>query len=102
MIYPELKLNERQNDLWFKGEDMYAIVLMYSVNEQSEPRFVTGGPYRADQCQERLEAMLNAVEQERFVCVSSHFVHPKNVICIRVAKWKDKKDRILYDGEFYE
>ena len=100
----EITMDDRQNDLWFKEDDdtQYALIVMFSVNQTSEPRFVTAGPMKAPTVVARAEAMLNAVEQGRYVCISSHFINPKNVICIKVDKWKSKSDRFCQDGEFYD
>ena len=100
----EITMAERQNDLWKRDnkDEKYAIILMYSVNDTSEPRFITAGPYKFDTANEKLEKLLNGVEQGRFVCISSHFVNPKNVICIKKDIWKGKNSRIMYDGEFYD
>lgn len=98
----ELPIDDRANDLWMKEGDKYAIILMYSVNQTSEPRFIRGGPYKSDVVEEKLENMLNDVEQGRFVCLNSQFVNPKNVVIIKKDKWKAKADRNTSDGGFYD
>lgn len=98
----ELTMEERNSKIWFKEDTKYAIVLMYSVG-RSEPRFVRAGPMYPDTVLEKLEKMLNDVEQGRFVCINSQFVNPRNVIGIKVDAWKDMGDRRdAKDGEFYD
>ena len=103
MLHPELKLEERNHDLWrpISGQ-YYAIIMMYSVNDTSEPRFITSNQLKYDTALDKLEKMLNDWEQERVVCLNSHFVNPDRIICIKVDKWKDKGSRVNFDGEFYE
>ena len=103
MIYKELTLDERNHDIWKPIDGQYyAIILMYSVNNTSEPRFVASDKLRYNTAMDKLEGLLNDWEQERAVCLNSHFINPKNIICIKLDKWKDKNGRINYDGEFYE
>lgn len=103
MIYKELTLDERNHDIWKPIEGQYyAIILMYSVNNTSEPRFIASNQLKYDTAMKRLETMLNDWEQERVVCLNSHFINPKNIICIKLDKWKDKSNRVNFDGEFYE
>lgn len=99
----ETTLNDRYNDLWLDDEGQkYAIILMYSVNQTSEPRFVRGGPYKSSVCEKKIEAMLNEWENGRAVCLNSHFINPKNIICIKADVWKSKNDRNTSDGGFYD
>lgn len=102
MLYSKITMDERNHDLWMKEDQQYAIILMYSVNESSEPRFISGGPFKPSTVLKRLEDMLNDAEQERFVCINSHFINSKNIICVKVDRWKDKNARVNFDGEFYE
>ena len=102
MEHKELKLNERAHDLWMNEDDSYAIIVMHTVNQSSEPRFITGGPYKMHTVESKLEDILNSVEQERFVCINSHFINPHNIVCVKVDRWKGKNQRVKFDGEFYE
>lgn len=103
MIYKELTLDERHHDIW-KGEEgqYYALIVMYSPYGSSEVRFITSQQLKYNTALKKLEDMLNDWEQERVVCLNSHFVNPKNIVCIKMDRWKDKGSRINYDGEFYE
>lgn len=104
MYKKELDLIDRPNDLWLKDDMQYAITMMFTTNSPSEtkPRFITGGPYKMDTVVKRLKELLNSAEQERFVCLNSQFINPKNVISIKVQKWKDKEERDCTEGNFYE
>ena len=106
MIYNELTMEERQNDLWKRNDDeqLYVVIMMYSVNDTSEPRFIASQSMKWETAVKKLEAMLNAWEQERAVCLNSHFVNPKNIIMIRLDLWKErtKGRQTVFDGEFYE
>lgn len=102
MMNKELTLDERNNDLWDKGEgSKYAIIIMYSVSTSSEARFITSMPLNYDKALVRMEAMLNDWEQGRAVCLNSHFVNPNNIVLIKMDVWKDKT-KSRFDGEFYE
>lgn len=98
----ELTIDDRPNDLWMQEGDKYAIIMMYSVNETSEPRFIRGGPYKPETANEKLDGMLNDAEQGRYVCLNSQFVNPNNIISIKVDRWKGKTDRNNSDGNFYD
>ncbi len=104
MIYKEITMEERNSDVWFdKNKDgNFAITIMYSVSENSSPRFLSGGPFKPDTLWRRLEVILNSIEQERMVCLSAHFINPKNVICVKVSPYKPSNERArTEDGEFY-
>lgn len=103
MSKEELMIKDRKHDLWLKDDIQYAIILMYSVNDsETKPRFITGGPYKPETVEKKLNDMLNSAEQGRYVCHNSQFINPDKIINIKVCKWKDRDNRLNFDGEFYE
>ena len=105
MLYKELTMDERNHDVCFrKNEDQrYAIVIMYSVGAGLQPRYVTSQPLKSDTVYPKLQKILNDVEQERMVCLNSHFLNPKNIISVKVDLFKDKfgNKNNEFDGEYY-
>lgn len=105
MTYDELTIDERNHDLCFRhdnDEQRYAIVIMYSIGTGNS-KYVTSQPLKEDSVYPKLENILNDIEQERMVCLNSHFINPKNVISVKVALYRDykKKDDDNFDGEYY-
>ena len=97
----EVTLSERDAGLWFREDSKYAIVLMYSVGENMGPKFIRAGPMLPETVTQKVEKMLNDIEQGRFVCINSQFVKADRVIGIKVDVWKDSTDRRSDDGGQY-
>ena len=103
----ELTMDERQNDVWLRKDKSvkYAVILMYRV--VGDVKFITKGPMDGETAVSMVEAMLNACENNRYVCLNSHFVNPEDVVVIKIDLWKDKmagveRGREFYGKSFYE
>ena len=100
----ELTMEERQNDLWDdnRTDTMYVVIMMYSISDSAQPRFITSQKMKYETAVKKMEDMLNAQEQGRMVCLKSHFVNPNNIICIKLDVWKEKSTSKFNSGYFYE
>ena len=99
----EITLSERDAGLLFKEDSKYTIILMYSVGENMGPSFIRAGPMLPEIVTQKVEKMLNDIEQGRFVCINSQFVKADRVIGIKVDVWKDNADRRSDDrGHYYD
>ena len=86
-------IKSRDTEIWLKDNERYAIIMMYSVNDGSEPRFVRAGPMYADTVKSKINKMIDDAENGKFVSLNSQFIRAENVISIKVDKWKDNNDR---------
>ena len=71
-----------------KGKE-YAILVMY--NAVTDVKCIAKGPLSSNEVLDEVEDIMDTIEAGKFVCVSSHYLNPKDIVMVTIDLWKGKK-----------